>query len=82
MPDDNPTGKPITRESVRPMSRSGGDLIALTVAAVANAVEKALTPGCFFLAPGCKLRVSHEPREAISRRDSLGTVRWASSGRN
>ncbi len=62
MPDDKPTGKPITRESVRPMSRSGGDL---TVAAVANAVENALKPGCFFVAPGCKLRVSHEPREEI-----------------
>ncbi len=65
MPDDNPTGKPITRESVRPMSRSGGDLTALAVAAVTNAVEKALKPGCFFLAPGCKLRISHEPREEI-----------------
>ena len=32
---------------------------------VASAVEKALKPGCFFLAPGCKLRVSHEPREEI-----------------
>ncbi len=65
MPDDNPTGKPITRESVRPMSRSGGDLTALTVAAVANTVEKALSPGCFFLVPGCRLRVRHEPREEI-----------------
>ena len=40
----------------------------LTVATkdeVASAVEKALTPGCFFLAAGCKLRVSHEPREEI-----------------
>ena len=65
MPDDNLIGTPITRESVRPMSRSGGDLTALTVAAVANAVEKALTPGCFFVAPGCKLRVRHEPRKEI-----------------
>ncbi|MCH7685240.1 MAG: hypothetical protein IH899_00915, partial [Planctomycetes bacterium] len=32
---------------------------------VASAVEKALKPGCFFLAPGCRLRVSHEPREEI-----------------
>ncbi len=40
----------------------------LTVATkdeVANAVEMALTPGWFFLAPGCRLRVSHEPREEI-----------------
>ncbi len=65
MPDDNPTGKPITRESVRPMSRLGGDFTALTVAAVASAVEKALRPGCFFVAPGCKLHVRHESREEI-----------------
>ena len=32
---------------------------------VAGAAEKALKPGCFFLAPGCRLRVSHEPREEI-----------------
>ena len=32
---------------------------------VANAVEKALKPGCFFLAPGFRFRVSHEPREEI-----------------
>ena len=32
---------------------------------VASAVEKALKPGCFFVAPGCKLLVRHEPREEI-----------------
>ena len=32
---------------------------------VASAVEKALKPGRFFLAPGCRLRVRHEPREEI-----------------
>jgi len=40
----------------------------LTVATkdeVASAVGTALTPGCFFLAPGCRLRVRHEPREEI-----------------
>jgi len=32
---------------------------------VARAVETALTPGCFFLAPGWQLRVRHEPREEV-----------------
>ena len=32
---------------------------------VASAVEKALKPGCFFVAPGCKLHVRHESREEI-----------------
>ena len=40
-------------------------LTVVTKDEVANAVEKALRPGCFFLAPGYRFRVCHERREEI-----------------